>query len=54
MSDERDICCYKNCKNDVGIKYYDKPLCDKHWTLLCDKTVDEMKTILKVKEPKNL
>ena len=48
-----DTCCYKKCKNKVEVIYYHKPLCDKHWALICEKTPEEAREILGIKEKKN-
>ncbi len=29
-------CAVKGCRNEDGIGYYDKPVCDKHWQWHCD------------------
>ena len=47
-----NICCIDKCKNNVGIFYYGKPLCDKHWSKLCEKSTKDMKKELNIKEPK--
>ena len=52
MSDE-NTCSYSKCKDKVEITYCGKPLCDKHWNKLCDKTPDEVKEILGVKKQKD-
>jgi hypothetical protein len=44
-----DNCCFKKCKNKVEISYYGKNLCDKHWELMVEKTPDEIKEILGIK-----
>jgi hypothetical protein len=53
--DDLNICCYKKCKEKAEIAYYGKPLCDKHWLKLSEKTPEEIKEILGIKsnEKKN-
>ncbi len=32
-----DICSEKKCKRPADLTYLEKPLCQKHWELLCAK-----------------
>lgn len=49
-----DKCALRGCKGKVEVTYYGKGLCDKHWAKMCEKTTDEMKVILGVKEEKKV
>lgn len=31
----RDRCAYPKCRAEPEIIYLDRPLCDKHWSLVC-------------------
>jgi len=47
---DKDTCCYKSCKDRVEIYYYGKPLCDKHWNKLSEKTPTDVKKELGIKK----
>ena len=47
---DKDYCCIKHCRGEVGIFYYGKPLCDKCWTKLSEKSVEQLKKLLEIKE----
>jgi len=49
---DQDICCFPKCKGKVEIFYCGKSLCDKHWNKLSEKTPEEVKSILSIKETK--
>jgi len=42
----KDICCYKNCKNECSVYYYEKPL-----SLI---TPAEVKSLLNIKIEKSI
>ena len=47
-----DKCCMSGCKGKPGLTYYGKPVCDKHWEKLSEKTPDELKDLLGVRRKK--
>ena len=51
MADDT-TCAYDKCKGKVEIFYLGKPLCDKHWKILSDKTPDQVKAILNIRVKK--
>jgi len=51
---DQDKCHFKKCKGKVEITYCGKPLCDKHWNLLSEKTPDEAKEELGVKRRRKI
>ena len=50
----KDICCYKNCKNECSVYYYEKPLCEKCWGKLSLITPAEVKSLLNIKIEKSI
>jgi hypothetical protein len=44
----------KGCKGRADVSYLGKLLCDKCWTRLSEKTPDEVKEILGVKQEKRV
>lgn len=45
-------CDYPKCKEFANVGYYNKWLCNDHWSKLCDKPTSEMKEILGVRQKK--
>ena len=54
MNDTYDNCFFKKCNDRVEIHYLGKPLCNKHWNQLSEKTPEEVKTMLNIKIKKTL
>jgi len=54
--DEQDWCQWPRCKNPSTIVYISKGLCDKHWDIGAELSIDELRKKLKLptkKEEKN-
>lgn len=47
---DNDNCCFKKCNDRVEIHYLGKPLCNKHWNQIAEKTPQEVKELLNIKK----
>ena len=49
---EISTCSVKGCKEKSTMGYYNKHICSKHWTILAEKSSDEIKDILEIRRKK--
>ena len=45
-------CAIKGCRDTSTIIYLNTPLCEKHWSILAEKSCEETKKILGINEHK--
>ena len=51
---DKDRCCIKGCKGDAALSYCGRPLCDRHWDKLAEKSPDEIRVAVGLKALKAL